>query len=71
MTGVGEPALNASALAVLGGAALYGALNCLFTVEGGHRGIVFNRVVGIKEQVGPEAFVTCSAVGFRVASPGL
>lgn len=38
-------------LLVVGGGLAYGAMNSLFTVEGGHRGIVFNRVVGIKEQV--------------------
>lgn len=37
---------------LLGGGLVYGAMNSLFTVEGGHRGIVFNRVVGIKEEVG-------------------
>eukprot|EP00879_Flechtneria_rotunda_P022142 GHRR01023364.1.p1 GENE.GHRR01023364.1~~GHRR01023364.1.p1 ORF type:complete len:132 (+),score=17.43 GHRR01023364.1:182-577(+) len=34
-----------------GGLAVYGATNSLFNVEGGHRGIVFNRLVGIKEEV--------------------
>ena len=38
-------------LAVLGGAAVWGLSNSLFNVEGGHRAIVFNRVMGIKEQV--------------------
>ena len=38
-------------LVVLGGAAVYGLSNSLFNVEGGHRAIVFNRVMGIKEQV--------------------
>ncbi|CAG9460160.1 unnamed protein product [Pedinophyceae sp. YPF-701] len=33
------------------GGLLYGANNCLFNVEGGHRAIVFNRFVGIKETV--------------------
>lgn len=36
---------------LLGGGLAYGAMNALFTVEGGHRGIVFNRVVGIKEEL--------------------
>ena len=29
----------------------YSLMNCLFTVEGGHRAIVFNRIVGIKDHV--------------------
>lgn len=37
---------------VLGGAAIYGAANSLFNVEGGHRAIVFNRLSGIKDTVG-------------------
>ena len=35
----------------VGGAAVYGFANGLFNVEGGHRAIVFNRLVGIKETV--------------------
>jgi hypothetical protein len=34
-----------------GGLVVYGATNSLFNVEGGHRAIVFNRLVGIKEEV--------------------
>lgn len=37
--------------ALFGGATIYGALNSLFNVEGGHRAIVFNRLVGIKDKV--------------------
>ena len=40
-------------LALIGGAGLYAASNSLFNVEGGHRAIVFNRLVGIKDEVGP------------------
>lgn len=36
-----------AALTAIGG---YALMNCLFTVEGGHRAIVFNRIVGIKNQ---------------------
>ena len=36
---------------VYGGAATYGLYNSLFNVEGGHRAIVYNRVVGVKEKV--------------------
>eukprot|EP00955_Chlamydomonas_euryale_P071281 361014-Chlamydomonas_euryale.AAC.7 len=46
---------NAAQLAkvlVFGGAAVYGVSNSLFNVEGGHRAIVFNRLMGIKENVG-------------------
>ena len=39
-------------LALIGGAGLYAASNSLFNVEGGHRAIVFNRLVGIKDEVG-------------------
>lgn len=44
------------ALAV-GGVVLYGAANSLFNVEGGHRAIVFNRVVGLKEKARLETHV--------------
>jgi prohibitin 2 len=37
--------------AVYGSVATYGLYNSLFNVEGGHRAIVYNRVVGIKEKV--------------------
>lgn len=36
---------------LIGGAAIYGASQSLFNVEGGHRAIVFNRLTGIKERV--------------------
>ncbi|KAF6255965.1 prohibitin [Scenedesmus sp. NREL 46B-D3] len=38
-------------LLIGGGIAVYGATNSLFNVEGGHRAIVFNRLLGIKEEV--------------------
>ena len=50
--GAGTAAARLAQVAVAGGLALYGAANSLFNVEGGHRAIVFNRVVGIKETVG-------------------
>ncbi|ERN06538.1 hypothetical protein AMTRI_Chr10g1100 [Amborella trichopoda] len=40
--------------AVLGGLGIYAALNSLYNVEGGHRAIVFNRLVGVKDKVYPE-----------------
>ncbi|XP_062147400.1 prohibitin-1, mitochondrial [Alnus glutinosa] len=36
---------------VIGALGLYGAANSLYNVEGGHRAIVFNRIVGVKDQV--------------------
>ncbi|KAL2652717.1 hypothetical protein R1flu_020845 [Riccia fluitans] len=39
---------------LIGGVGLYGAVNSLYNVEGGHRAIVFNRVLGIKDEVYPE-----------------
>ncbi|XP_027061797.1 prohibitin-1, mitochondrial-like [Coffea eugenioides] len=47
----------ASALIKLGlvaGLGVYGVANSLYNVEGGHRAIVFNRVVGVKDKVYPE-----------------
>ncbi|KAJ9550258.1 hypothetical protein OSB04_014303 [Centaurea solstitialis] len=47
----------ASALIKFGaviGLGLYAAGNSLYNVEGGHRAIVFNRIVGIKDKVYPE-----------------
>nr|AER41649.1 mitochondrial+prohibitin+complex+protein+2 [Oryza punctata] len=41
-------------LVVLGGTAVYAAINSLYNVEGGHRAIVFNRIQGIKDKVYPE-----------------
>jgi prohibitin 2 len=38
-------------LVVLGGTAVYAAVNSLYNVEGGHRAIVFNRLEGIKDKV--------------------
>lgn len=34
-----------------GGALTYAGYNSLFTVEGGHRAVMYNRVVGVKDQV--------------------
>lgn len=47
----GAPVGRLLQVLAVGGAGLYGAVNSLFNVEGGHRAIVFNRIVGIKEQV--------------------
>lgn len=37
--------------AVFGGAGAYGLYHSFFNVEGGHRAIVYNRFVGIREKV--------------------
>ncbi|KAF3944535.1 hypothetical protein CMV_017177 [Castanea mollissima] len=36
---------------IIGAIGLYGAANSLYNVEGGHRAIVFNRIIGVKDQV--------------------
>lgn len=44
----------ASALIKFGaiaGLGLYGVANSLYNVDGGHRAIVFNRLVGVKDKV--------------------
>ena len=56
MAGVNIPggpnaAAGVGRLLLLGGAAVVGAINSLFNVEGGHRAIVFNRLTGIKDTV--------------------
>lgn len=38
-------------VAIIGGLGLYAAVNSFYNVEGGHRAIVFNRLVGIKNEV--------------------
>lgn len=54
----------------IGGVVLYGAANSLFNVEGGHRAIVFNRVVGLKEKASVDVGAGSSGVqwGFRADS---
>lgn len=36
---------------LIGGLGLYAATNSLYNVEGGHRAIMFNRLVGVKDKV--------------------
>ncbi|CAK9257808.1 unnamed protein product [Sphagnum jensenii] len=48
------PAGKLARLALIGGVGLYAAFNSLYNVEGGHRAIVFNRLVGVKDKVYPE-----------------
>lgn len=38
-------------LGVLGALGVYGVANSLYNVDGGHRAIVFNRLVGVKDKV--------------------
>lgn len=38
-------------LGLVGGIGLYAAANSLYNVDGGHRAIVFNRLVGVKDKV--------------------
>ena len=42
---------SALKVAALGGVGIYGLSNSIFNVEGGHRAVIFNRVVGIKDTV--------------------
>ncbi|CAN6555574.1 hypothetical protein ACFX13_002639 [Malus domestica] len=48
------PGGGAISALLIGGLGLYGATNSLYNVEGGHRAIVFNRIVGVKDKVYPE-----------------
>ncbi|KAL2483361.1 Prohibitin-2 [Forsythia ovata] len=41
-------------LGVIAGLGVYGVSNSLYNVEGGHRAVVFNRIVGVKDKVYPE-----------------
>jgi hypothetical protein len=50
-------------LAVFGSVAVYGATNSLFNVEGGHRAVVFNRVVGVKEDV---SWIRCGLLSLPI-----
>lgn len=48
---VGGAASTLIKLGVVAGLGIYGIANSLYNVEGGHRAIVFNRVVGVKDKV--------------------
>ena len=56
---------NLAKVLVGGGLAVYGATNSLFNVEGGHRAIVFNRLVGIKDTVRVVCVSACVCVRSR------
>jgi len=47
----GGAASTLAKLGIIGGIGLYAAANSLYNVEGGHRAIVFNRLVGVKDKV--------------------
>lgn len=42
---------------IIGGLGLYGATHSLYNVDGGHRAIMFNRLVGIKDKVSQYFFI--------------
>eukprot|EP01083_Nonionella_stella_P260528 888208_1 len=45
-------ALGSAATAVLAAGALgYGAMNSVYSVDGGHRAVVFNRITGMKPEI--------------------
>jgi len=50
---------------IIGGLGLYGATHSLYNVEGGHRAIMFNRLVGIKDKVS-QCFFKLGLFGFSV-----
>ncbi|KAK3023748.1 hypothetical protein RJ639_044457 [Escallonia herrerae] len=41
-------------LSVISGLGIYGVANSLYNVDGGHRAIVFNRIVGVKDKIGQD-----------------
>lgn len=51
----GPPGLNLGIkLLTVGGLAAYGISQSLYTVEGGHRAIIFNRIGGVQNEIYPE-----------------
>ncbi len=59
------PAGTLARLALIGGVGLYAAFNSLYNVEGGHRAIVFNRLVGVKDKVCCFSFYFFSPSGWE------
>lgn len=49
--GAAKAASRAAGSLVVAGGLSYGAYNSVYTVEGGHRAIIFNRVLGMKPQI--------------------
>lgn len=62
----GAPVGRLLQVLAVGGAGVYGLANSLFNVEGGHRAIVFNRVIGIKDQA--SSFMGFCATSFQADS---
>ncbi|XP_047947776.1 prohibitin-1, mitochondrial-like [Salvia hispanica] len=50
----GSGASKLISFGAIAGLSIYGLSNSLYNVEGGHRAIVFNRIVGVKDKVYPE-----------------
>mmetsp|Transcript_29975 Transcript_29975/g.44573 ORF Transcript_29975/g.44573 Transcript_29975/m.44573 type:complete len:271 (-) Transcript_29975:1159-1971(-) len=46
-----KAAASATGALVVAGGLGYGAYNSVYTVEGGHRAVIFNRLVGMKESI--------------------
>ena len=55
---------------VFGGGATYGLYNSLFNVEGGHRAIVYNRVMGVKDKVRRPPLPTTDREAERASARG-
>jgi len=49
--GAAKAASRAAGSLMVAGGLGYGAYNSIFTVEGGHRAVIFNRILGMKTQV--------------------
>jgi prohibitin 2 len=49
--GAAKAASRAAGSLIVAGGLGYGAYNSIFTVEGGHRAVMFNRILGMKPQV--------------------
>lgn len=49
--GAAKAASRAAGSLIVAGGLGYGAYNSIFTVEGGHRAVIFNRLLGMKPQV--------------------
>lgn len=50
-TGAAKAASRAAGSLMVAGGLSYGAYNSIYTVEGGHRAIIFNRVIGMKPHI--------------------
>lgn len=50
-TGAAKAASRAAGSLMVAGGLGYGAYNSVYTVEGGHRAVIFNRVIGMKPQI--------------------